>query len=390
VLAAAHDVAHRVTGETALRRRRQRPAQRRVQHPHADDATASDRGAQDSRGMLDFRQLRHLDLVQRHGDATPESIAHHLALIPGTSYSWFVSSAAHATPPPAPGPRSARAPAIRNTLIVILALNLLVVVVKIAVGVHTGALSVLGAALESGLDVFNNLLGIVLVGVAARDPDEEHPYGHQKFETLGALGIVGFLSITCFELLRQGVHDAVRGEIPNAASIPQLALVAATMLVNVLVVWYERRRGERLQSAFLLADAAHTRSDVYVTCAALASLLLTRHGWGIVDPYLAIAVALVIARNGFEIVRRSVPVLVDERAIEAREIRQLLSAIPGVVDVRSVRSRAMASGVLLVEVTIGVDRSTSVEAAHRVSDAVEARLHTELGASSVTVHVEPA
>jgi divalent metal cation (Fe/Co/Zn/Cd) transporter len=67
-----------------------------------------------------------------------------------------------------------------------------------------------------------------------------------------------------------------------------------------------------------------------------------------------------------------------------------MSAVPGVRDVRSVRSRAMASGVLLVEVTIGVDRNTSVEAAHRVSDAVEARLHTELGASSVTVHVEPA
>lgn len=300
------------------------------------------------------------------------------------------SPARATSPPPGTGPRSARAPAVRNTLLVILALNLLVVVVKITVGVHTRALSVLGAALESGLDLFNNVLGIVLVGVASRAPDEEHPYGHQKFETLGALAIVGFLSITCFELLRQGVHDAVSGEIPNVASILQLALIASTMVVNVLVVWYERRRGERLQSAFLLADAAHTRSDVYVTGAALASLALTRHGWGIVDPFLAIAVAIVIARNGFEIVRRSVPVLVDERAIDAREIRQLLSAVPGVVDVRSVRSRAMASGVLLVEVTIGVDRNMSVEAAHRVSDAVEGRLHTELGASSVTVHIEPA
>lgn len=286
--------------------------------------------------------------------------------------------------------RPARASAVRNTLLVILALNVLVVAIKIVVGVRTHALSVLGAALESGLDVFNNVLGIVLVGVASRAPDEEHPYGHQKFETLGALAIVGFLSITCFELLREGVRSAMGGEIPRTATIPELALVASTMIVNVLVVWYERRRGERLQSAFLLADAEHTRSDVYVTCAAVISLFLTRHGLGIIDPFLAIAVALVIARNGFEIVRRTVPVLVDERAIEAREIRQLLSAVPGVVDVRSVRSRAMSSGVLLVEVTIGVERATSVEAAHRVADAVEARLHTELGASSVTVHIEPA
>ena len=289
-----------------------------------------------------------------------------------------------------PGGRPARASAVRNTLLVILALNVLVVAIKIVVGVRTHALSVLGAALESGLDVLNNILGIVLVGVASRAPDEEHPYGHQKFETLGALAIVGFLSITCFELLREGVHDVVGGDVPRTATIPELALVASTMLVNVLVVWYERERGERLQSAFLLADAEHTRSDVYVTCAAVVSLFLTRHGLGVIDPLLAIAVAIVIARNGFEIVRRSVPVLVDERAIEAREIHQLLSAVPGVLDVRSVRSRAMASGVLLVEVTVGVDGATSVEAAHRVADAVEARLHTELGASSVAVHIEPA
>lgn len=292
--------------------------------------------------------------------------------------------------PSDPGARPARASAVRNTLLVILALNVLVVAIKIVVGVRTHALSVLGASLESGLDVLNNILGIVLVGVASRAPDEEHPYGHQKFETLGALAIVGFLSITCFELLREGVRYVVSGDLPRTATIPELALVASTMLVNVLVVWYERQRGERLQSAFLLADAEHTRSDVYVTCAAVVSLFLTRHGLGVIDPFLAIGVAIVIARNGFEIVRRSVPVLVDERAIEAREIHQLLSAVPGVLDVRSVRSRAMASGVLLVEVTIGVDRATSVEAAHRVADAVEARLHTELGASSVSVHIEPA
>lgn len=292
--------------------------------------------------------------------------------------------------PPDSRARPARASAVRNTLLVILVLNLLVVVVKIIVGMRTHALSVLGAALESGLDVLNNVLGIVLVGIASRAPDEEHPYGHQKFETLGALAIVGFLSITCFELLREGVRFVLVGDTPRTATIPELALVASTMIVNVLVVWYERRRGQQLQSAFLLADAEHTRSDVYVTCAAVVSLFLTRHGLGLVDPFLAIAVALVIARNGFEIVRRSVPVLVDERAIDAREIHQLLSAVPGVLDVRSVRSRAMASGVPLVEVTIGVDHATSVESAHRVADAVEARLRTELGASSVTVHIEPA
>jgi cation diffusion facilitator family transporter len=282
-----------------------------------------------------------------------------------------------------------RAPEIRTTLLVILLLNAIVVAAKVVVGVRTGALSVIGAALESTFDMLNNIVGIVLVGIAARGPDEDHPYGHEKFETLGALAIVGFLSISCFELLREGVRYVVVGRAPRAPSIPELLVILATMVVNFIVAWYERRRGKQLKSAFLLADAAHTGSDVYVTAAALGSLFLARMGYGFIDPVLAIAVALVIAWNGYQIVRGTVPVLVDERAVDASDIRRLLSAIPEIADVRTVRSRAMASGVLFAEVTIGVDASTTVQEAHRIADVVEDRLARELGASEVTVHVEP-
>jgi cation diffusion facilitator family transporter len=293
----------------------------------------------------------------------------------------------NAATPPRPG--AIRGPEIRATLLVILLLNAIVVAAKVVVGVRTGSLSVLGAALESGFDMLNNVVGIVLVGIAARGPDEDHPYGHEKFETLGALAIVGFLSISCFELLREGVRYMVVGRTPRAPSLAELFVVLATMGINVIVVWYERRRGRQLNSTFLLADAAHTGSDIYVTAAAIASLVLARIGLGFIDPILAIAVALVIGWNGYQIVRGTVPVLVDQRAVDASEIRRLLSAIPGISEVPTVRSRAMASGVLFAEVTICVDAHTTVQEAHRIADAVEERLADQLGASEVTVHVEP-
>lgn len=286
-------------------------------------------------------------------------------------------------------PGAIRGPEIRATLLVILLLNAIVVAAKVVVGVRTGSLSVLGAALESGFDMLNNVVGIVLVGIAARGPDEDHPYGHEKFETLGALAIVGFLSISCFELLREGVRYMVAGRTPRSPSLTELLVILATMAINLIVVWYERRRGRQLESAFLLADAAHTGSDIYVTAAALASLVLAHMGLGFIDPILAIAVALVIGWNGYQIVRGTVPVLVDQRAVDASEIRRLLSVIPGISDVPSVRSRAMASGVLFAEVTICVDANTTVQDAHRIADAVEERLAEKLGASEVTVHVEP-
>jgi cation diffusion facilitator family transporter len=286
--------------------------------------------------------------------------------------------------------RSVRSPAVRRTLLVILGLNILVVAVKLAVGVRTRSLSVLGAALEATLDTLNNLIGMALVAVAARAPDEDHPYGHDKFETLGALGIVVFLSISCFELLREGVNQLLHRRIPVMPTAGELALLVGTALVNVFVVRYERKRGRELNSPFLLADAAHTSSDLYVTVLALASLGLTRIGLGAADPALALVVALVIAWSGYQILKEIVPILVDQRGVDAGEIRRLVGEIPQISDVRTVRSRFTPSGVLFAELTIGVPAGTSVADAHRLADAVEALITERLGASEVTVHVEPS
>jgi cation diffusion facilitator family transporter len=284
---------------------------------------------------------------------------------------------------------AARARAVRDTLLIILVLNALVVGVKVVVGFRTGALSVLGAALESTLDMLNNVVGIVLVRLAARGPDDDHPYGHAKFETLGALGIAGFLSITCFELLREGVRHLLGGGRPETPSAVEIALITATLAINVFVVRYERKRGKELKSPFLLADAAHTNSDIYVTAAALGSLFLTRYGWGAIDPVLAIVVALVIAWNGYLIVRGTVPVLVDERGVDAAELRREAFAVTGVLVVRLARSRRLASGVLSAEVVIGVAAELTVADAHGLADDVERRIKEQLGASDVLVHVEP-
>lgn len=288
------------------------------------------------------------------------------------------------------GEHDARSPAVRHVLAHVLLLNGLVVVIKLAVGVRTGSLTVLGAALESALDTLNNLIGMVLVSIAARAPDEDHPYGHDKFETLGALGIVGFLSISCFELMREGVSALLSGGSGTRTVPSDLGIIVTTLFINAFVVWYERRRGAQLGSAFLLADAEHTRGDILVTLLALISLFLGRHGGRRVDALLAIAVALIIAWSGWRILRRSIPILVDQRAVEATDLRRIINGIPGIVEVRGIRSRYSASGVLFAELTIAVPGVTPVNAAHTLADKVEAALSARYGAAEITVHVEPA
>src|SRR5437773_11015371 len=94
-----------------------------------------------------------------------------------------------------------RSRAVRRVLAGLLVANIAVLVVKATIGILSGSLAVIGDAVHSSVDAVYNVLVLVVVRVAAREPDEDHPYGHRKFESLGALGFVVFLSLTCFVLV---------------------------------------------------------------------------------------------------------------------------------------------------------------------------------------------
>jgi cation diffusion facilitator family transporter len=280
--------------------------------------------------------------------------------------------------------------AVRRVLAGLLGANVAVVAAKAAVGLVSGSLAVLGDALHSSVDSLYNVLGLIVIRVAAQAPDEDHPYGHGKFETLGALAIVVFLSITCFELVRSAIQKLAGGGHAIVVTDLALGVLVATLGVNVLVAWYENRRGYELSSELLLADAAHTRTDVFITVGVLLGVLFSRQGYLWVDPVVAIVVAVLIVRVAYQIFARTVPVLVDERAIPARTIRQAAQAVDGVKSAYGIRSRGgRSAGVRYAEVTIAVDRGVNVEAAHAIADEVEERLKRDLDLNEVTVHVEP-
>ena len=282
-----------------------------------------------------------------------------------------------------------RSRAVRRVLAGLLVANIAVLVAKAAIGVLSGSLAVIGDAVHSSVDAAYNVLGLVVVRVAAREPDEDHPYGHGKFETLGALGIVVFLSITCFELVRSAIDHLLSGGHAIQISDLGLALLGATLLTNIFVAWYENARGHELSSELLIADAAHTRTDVFITIGVLIGVLFSRRGAVWVDPAIAIVIALLIVRVAYQILARAVPVLVDERAIPAPTIRQTAQAVEGVKSAYSIRSRGGNAGVRYAEVTIAVDPAANVSDAHAIADAVEERLKKDLELEEVTVHVEP-
>jgi len=156
-------------------------------------------------------------------------------------------------------------PAVRRVLIITLLLNLFVMGLKAFLGWKTGSLSLLADALHSVTDSANNILGLLTSRLASPYPDRDHPYGHQKFDAVGALAIAAFLGIACFEILQSAIGRLLRPGRPVRLDGPELWLLLVVLGVNIFVAFYERREGIRVGSQILIADAKHTMSDIWVT-----------------------------------------------------------------------------------------------------------------------------
>lgn len=153
---------------------------------------------------------------------------------------------------------------VQRVLWRVLAANLAVAAIKLFVGLQASALSALADAFHSGLDASANIIGLVGIALASRPPDPNHPYGHQKYEAVATLILGTFLLMASLEVIRGVIERLLVGGQPEV-SPPMFALVLATLPINFLISRYEARQGERLHSSILLADAMHTRSDLFVT-----------------------------------------------------------------------------------------------------------------------------
>lgn len=278
---------------------------------------------------------------------------------------------------------------VRRVLFWILWANLALVGVKVGVGWVMGSLAVLGDAAHSSIDALNNVIGLTAIRFAAAPPDEDHPYGHGKFETLGALAIAGFLSVTCFELLKAAIESLAGGGSPPRPDRLTVAILGSTIFINVGIAYYERRRGRELGSELLDADSRHTLADVWVTVSVLLGLGLVSLGWEQADAILAALVAFVVAYSGLQILRRTVPVLVDRRAVDPQRVYDVAISVGGVESVTEIRSRGRP-GEGFAELTVKVNPATPVRGAHRIADEVERRVAQELDLLNVVVHVEPS
>ncbi|HJS58471.1 MAG TPA: cation diffusion facilitator family transporter [Vicinamibacteria bacterium] len=277
---------------------------------------------------------------------------------------------------------------VRRVLWITLALNLLVSLSKVVVGKLSGSLSMVADGYHSLVDGSNNVIGLFVVGLAYAPPDRGHHYGHRKFETAATLGIGLALLALAYRVV-EGAFRGVRHDVHPEIGALNWVVMGATLAANLFVAAYEAREGRRLNSEYLTADAAHTRSDIYVTLGVVASFAGVEAGLPWVDSLVAAGIAVFIAFLAVRILVSAFHVLTDRAAIPPERIAAVVEAVPGVRSCREARTRG-APGSVYVDLVALVDGARSLSEAHTVSDRVEDAVRAAFPeVVDVVVHLEP-
>lgn len=280
-----------------------------------------------------------------------------------------------------------RTETVRRVLVGILGLNVLVAVAKLIVGWLTGSISMVADGFHSLTDGASNVVGLIGISLAARPPDETHPYGHQKFETFAALIIGALLATTAWEVLNRSIERLRGGGAPEVTTL-SFAVMIVTICINLGVTIYERRRGEELGSEILKADATHTQSDVFASLGVIVSLIATRLGYPVADVVMALLITIAIAYAAFNIIRHSADTLLDSAAFSPEQVRAVAETVAGVQSVHKVRTRGQPDRAY-ADLHVQVRPDLRIDQAHVIGHKVQERLRDEFGFRDVVVHVEP-
>ena len=283
----------------------------------------------------------------------------------------------------------ARYSAVTRVLIQVLVLNLVVAAAKIAFGYASGAISILSDGFHSLTDAGSNVVGLVGVQVARRPPDEDHPYGHRKYETVAAATVTVFLLIVVLEVLRLAFNTLTGRSSPPEITAAGFLIMLATIAINLGVIRYESREARRLGSEVLLADAMQTRGDVWTSVTVIAALAGTRLGWPILDPLAALFVAGFIGHAGFQIATATTGILSDRIVISEADLKDVVLSVPGVIGCHHIRTRGSTDHVFL-DLHVWMPAEMPLMAAHDLSHVVKDRLMARFPQiADAIIHIEP-
>lgn len=288
-------------------------------------------------------------------------------------------------------PRQLRRRAIARTSIVGASVNLVLSALKVGAGV----LGQSYALIVDGIHSLSDLLSDLLVWLAGREasqaPDQGHPYGHARFETIATLVLGGILGMVALGIAWDALQRLFETQSLMRPSLVALMAAAVSILVKEWLYWYTLKYARRVGSEMLRANAWHHRSDAISSVVVLVGVGGTLVGLAYLDAIAAIVVCLMIGKIVWDLIWEAIRELVDTGLSAERldKVRRTISAVGGVRDLHMLRTRTLG-GSASADVHVLVDPRVSVSEGHMISVLVEERLKDEIDEIvDVTVHIDP-
>jgi cation diffusion facilitator family transporter len=269
--------------------------------------------------------------------------------------------------------------------------NTALILLKLVAGTVTGSVSLIAEAIHSLMDLIAAIIAFISVSVSDRPADKQHQFGHGKAENVSGV-IEGLLILVAAGLIiREAIHKITAGVSLELIEVG-IAVMGVSLVVNIFVSRYLYKVSKSTDSLALEADAAHLTTDVMTMAGVFLGLIVVRiTGWNILDPIIAMAVAVLIVKAAVDIIKKSFGGLMDASLPEAEQkaIESCLMAHKDrIVEFHRLRTRK-AGSLRQIDVHLVIPREMHVEVAHSLCDHLETDIEKLLNNTEVNIHVEP-
>ena len=281
--------------------------------------------------------------------------------------------------------------AMKVSIISIIA-NVVLAAFKLVAGVfaHSGAM--ISDAIHSASDVFSTFVVMIGIKIASKEPDEEHPYGHERMECVAAIILATILCITGLGIGKNAL-EFITGNSSEVSVPGMLALIAASVsiIVKEAMFWYTRHYAKKIDSGALMADAWHHRSDALSSIGAFIGIIFARMGYVMMDSIACLVICVFIVKAAYDIFKDAIDKMVDKSCsleVEA-EIRTIVMSVDGVKGIDSLSTRLFGNK-MYVDIEIRADGEKTLNETHEIAEAVHDSIEAQFEkVKHIMVHVNP-
>ena len=284
----------------------------------------------------------------------------------------------------------------RNATIIGLIINVLLAAFKIALSIRSGSLSLLADGLDSALDIVTVIFGFLAIRIADRPADEDHHFGHAKFENFFSLGIALLLVASSGIIGYQAIIKLINRTTVDF-DLYNVIIASSSIILKGILVWINVRIGKKIGSPTLVANGMNFRTDVLTSIVVLISVSIGHLDFGgsfslfWVDPTIALAISIIIIITAIGITRDSAGVLLDQSPDKEtlKKIRKITMEQEGIKEIGNIRARKVGDNIFLVDLDIFLDPSLTIDEGHDIACIVEEVLRKKLPIKYIMIHVEP-